>query len=484
MQTIPFGEFLPDQQDFGGGSSRALNVYPTVRGYNSFPSIAPMSDALDGLPLGAYFARSRSGEVRAFAGTQNTLYELGMTVEDLSKDGGYSTTDGNRWDFFQFDDLVITCNFFDPTQVKELGSNTKFRDLLNAPRARAGSQVRDFVMFGNTNDPVDGVRSNRVIWSGFNAPEEYIPGTNQSDFQDLKGNGGEIQRIFGGEYAVIIQERSIWRAQYVGGSIIFQFDEVERGRGTTVPSSCVQFGRSIYYLGRDGFYELVDGSYSKPIGAEKVDRFFLSDFDTNYRYSMSATVDPVRNIVIWTYPGAGNSNGIPNRSLIYNWETGRWSLAEFNSSMQFYGGTLSFSLDELDQFGTLDNLPFSLDSRVWNGGNEFLAGFTADNRFGFFDGTALPAEIDSAEIGGYSRNHIQAVRPHIQGDANTVVTVQVGGRNQLTESVVFDPVASLDVTGKANVRNKNRYQRIRVSIEGGFQHANEIDVKTAKGGRR
>lgn len=482
---VPFGEFLPDQQDMGGMSSRALNVYPTAKGYTSFPSLQPISNPLDGLPSGAIFARSQGGDVSAFAGTETKLYELDTTVTDVSKPGGYTVIDSETWTMTQWGDQVLATNYFDPIQVKNLGSSANFDDLDgDPPNARAMAVVGNFLMLGNTNDSVDGVRANRVFWSGFENIEQWSPGINQSDFQDLQGNGGEVQRIFGGEYGVVFQERSIWRVQYVGAPLVFQFDEIERGRGTPVPRSCVQFGRSIYYLGRDGFYELVDGSYSRPIGAEKIDRYFQQDFDTDFKYTMSSTVDPLRNIVIWSYAGAGHSGGIPNKALIYNWETGQWSAAEFGTSLVFHGATLSLTLDELDQFGTLDSLPYSLDSRAWKRGNELLAGFTQDYRFGFFDGAALTAEIDTTEIGGENRSHIKSVRPHIQGTNATDIQISIGGRNKLTDVALFDTPQGLDSTGKANVRNNKRYQRVRAIISGDFEHANEISVDVRASGKR
>lgn len=489
MPDIRFGEFLPDQQDRKGRSSHALNVYPTIQGYNSFPSLQPLSDALDGRPRGAIFCRSIAGPVRGFVGTRTSLYELDtVTLVNLSKVGGYQGANSDGWEFAQWNigakDRVIAANYNDPTQFKELGDNDLFADLPNAPKARHITVLRDFLLLGNVNDVVDGPRGNRIFWSAFRDETGWTPTVDQCDFQDLKGSGGNVQRVFGGEYGVVFQERAIHRLEYVGVPLVFQINEVESGQGTSVSRSCVQFGRRIFYYGRDGFYELVDGSISNPIGAEKIDRYFAKDFDSDYKWTLTATIDPVRNIAIWNYAGAGHVDGVPNKALIYNWETKRWSKAEFDVSLIFHGATLGLTLDELDPFGDIDSLPFSLDSEVWKGGNEFLAGITQDNRFGFFDGAALEAEIDTPEVGGDNRQYTSYVRPYIQGTPASNVTVAIGHRDDLTDAVVYTAFQALDNVGKAPFRVDARYQRIRVRITDNFEHANEVYLEARNSGKR
>ena len=488
MPDIKFGEFLPDQQDHKGQSSRALNVYPTKMGYKSFPSIQPVSDVLNGRPRGALFCRSVAGIVQAFAGTVTTLYELGIILEDVSKVGGYTGADGDDWEFIQWNfdtvDRVIACNYNDPTQFKELGAAGLFADLPNAPRARHITVLRDFVLLGNVNDAVDGPRGNRIFWSSYRNEEKWIVGEDQCDFQDIKGNGGNVQRVFGGEYGVVFQERSIHRLEYVGVPLIFQINEVENGQGTSIPKSCIQHGRRIFYYGRDGFYELIDGSASNAIGDEKVDRFFLQDFDSDYKHTLTATIDPIRNIAIWNYAGAGSIDGVPNKALIFNWEARKWSCAEFEVALIFHGATLGLTLDELDPFGNMETLPFNLDSEVWKGGNEYLAGITQDNRFGFFDGPALDAEIDTQEYGGDVRQFVSYVRSYVQSNLPSVITMAIGYRDRLSDPVVYTPYVGLDAIDKAPFRVDARYIRVRCRITGGFQHANEVYLEVRKSGKR
>jgi len=488
MAEIKFGEYTPDQQSRGGQSSLILNAYPQQRGYSSFNSIVPVSPPLDSKPLGAIMARNNNGHVRSFAGTQTKLYEVNVVSADVSKPGDYLVIDGHNWEFVHWQvgvqDRIIALTYNAPIQYTELDAANLFADLPGSPpRAKHMAIVRDFLVLGNTFDE-DGEKGNRLRWSAYRDLEEWIPGTNQSDFQDLAGNGGRIQAIFGGEYGIIFQESSIWRMEYVGTPIVFQLDEIEPGKGLFMPKAAAQFGSSIFFLGRDGFYQLVDGHQAVPIGAEKVDRTFFKDFDANFRDSLSCAIDPLRNLVIWTYAGAGSFNGVANKSLIYNWNTKKWAMAEFGVSLLYFGATLSYTLDELDPFGDMETLPFSLDSDVWKAGNQFLAGFTTDFEFGFFDGPPLVAVLETAEIGGEGRTHISTVRPFVESTTNPVIEVAIVKRDAMTAGLNVGPYRALDNTGKANFRSDDRYQRIRVRIADGFSHANSVDAGILDRGKR
>ena len=124
-----------------------------------------------------------------------------------------------------------------------------------------------------------------------------------ADYQDLDPTNGFIRQIVGGEYGVIFQERAITRMTFVGSPLWFQFDEVESGRGTQAPGSVVKVGNAIFYLGFDGFY-LFDGTASRPIGVNRVNKSFLSDVDANYLHRVKAVAHPQEPLVYFFYPSA------------------------------------------------------------------------------------------------------------------------------------------------------------------------------------
>ena len=112
---------------------------------------------------------------------------------------------------------------------------------------------------------------------------------------------GAVTGLVGGEYATILMEKGIVRAQYVGSPLVFEFDKVQLQRGCKISGSVASIGRNVFYLSDDGFY-VFDGQSSKPIGAEKINRFFLKRVSVKQLCSYECCVDPSRQIVVWSYP--------------------------------------------------------------------------------------------------------------------------------------------------------------------------------------
>lgn len=473
---IEFGEYLPDQPQFNNpGVNNATNVYPSEIGYRPFPSFQSYSNAAESRILGAIFLTDTENNSYGYAGAAQKLYQLGATLTDVSKVGGYSSLT-TIWEFCYFNGDVIATNYLNPVQKIDLGA-ANFADLTGSPpKAKRCAVVGKFVVLGDIDDTSDGQVPNRVHWSAFNDSTGWTPGTNQSDFQNIEGYS-QVRKIVGGDYGVIFMDRSVWRMDYIGTPDVFSFTNVQPERGTPYPGSVVSYGRYIYYLSGDGFYRLVDGSYSEPIGSGKVDKAVIDAIDPAYPDRVTASIDPKRKLYICFYPGSGASNGNPNVAVAYHWPTGKWSTLDPNEDIEFvfYGGTFTLTLEELDAYGNLDTLAYSLDSPVWQGGADILSGFNTDHELGYFNGTALSAIIDTSEIGGDEVTGESYVRPYVEGDSGTTVTVQIGTRSSLTTAVSYGTATSLDSDGKANVRGNARYIRARFNISGGFTLATGFD---------
>ncbi len=144
----------------------------------------------------------------------------------------------------------------------------------------------------------------------------FIPtATSQSDYQ-LIPDGGDITQVVGGEFGIVFLEKAIVRMSYIGTPLIFQFDTISRNVGCIEGNSVAQYSGTAYFLSDDGFYA-TNGQTLTGIGSEKVDRYFFNNANIADIDSISAAVDPERNLVIWNY---GNISG--GRSLlIYNFET-------------------------------------------------------------------------------------------------------------------------------------------------------------------
>jgi hypothetical protein len=483
---VEFGEYLPDLPDFQNpGATVAKNVIPAGNSYKSFPSVQVYSNALDARCKGAISTKDRDGNSLTFAGNASKLYKIsGTTFSNVSVVGGYSTGD-ERWFFTRFGDRLIATNFNDAIQTYTLASSSAFANLsAGAPKARYTATIRNFLAVANTFDSVDGNVPHRVRWSALDDATDWtVSATTQADYQDLNASNGWCRGIVGGEYGVIFQERAISRMTYVGSPTIWQFDEVETGKGTMASGSIIKVGNFIFYLGLDGFY-VFDGSKSTAIGANKVDQTFYNEVDLSYLDNIYSTADFDKQVIYWLYPATGNTGGIPNKILMFNYSPDakkRWSFAEPGDlEVIFTSLSAGYTLDDLDSFSaSLDTLTPSLDSRYWTGDNYLLSGFNTDHKMVNFSGSALTAQLETmeAQVFPNMRAYITRVRPIVDGSGT--VTVQMGTRNVHSESVTYGSATSLVSNGDCPVRSNARYHRIRVNISGGFNDAQGVEVLEA-----
>lgn len=472
MPVIPFGEWLPDQQDYGNtGCLTATNCLPGANSYKPVGALSTVSNAIDARPQGATTLRDADNQVRKFCGDAAKLYELvGTTWTDRSLSGGYGTAAEDNWYFTQWKNKLIATNYSDYPQAITLGGSN-FANLTTDFKARAVNVVRDFVVFGNTFDFTDNFVRNRVRWSAFNDETDYTVSTvTLSGYEDLK-SGGQVQRIVGGEYGVIVCESSVYRMQYVGSPVAFQFDETLPGIGTFAPNGVARLGDIIYFPSEQGFIALTGGASPTFIGQGKVDQFFRSDLDDNYHHRISASVDPKSGRVFWAYPGAGNTSGRPNKIICYDRVFNKWSIIEDEVELIWRAGGTSLSLDDLDSISaSLDDLEFSLDSDAWKGGAPQISAFQTDFKHGFFNGSNMSATFTTKEWEAHQgrRAAVNAIEAVVEGGT---VTAEIGTRRKLTDSVSWGSSISQRDSGKFTQRNNSRFHRVRLTCSGSWTDA-------------
>ena len=489
---INFGESLPDQSAFGSsGATVANNVIPSANGYESMQNISSISSAADGSIVGLFAAADDDSNVALYAADRTKIYQFDTTdgsLNNVSKSGNYSTALADRPRFVQYGETVVCTNFADPIQKITAAAGGLFSDLsADAPKAKYISVVRDFVMTGFTNTTADGNKPYRVQWSDINDATNWaISNTTQADYQDIQ-DMGDVTGLVGGEYATILMEKGIVRGSYIGAPLIFQFDKVETVRGCKVPGSVCNVGHSVFFLADDGFY-MFDGERSQPIGAEKVNRYFLEDWNGEYARNMSASADPLRQIIVWSYASINSLSGQPDKLIIYNYALDKWSTAEISVDLIVPIYTAGYSLEDLDTaFGSIDLLPASLDGAIYRGG-EFLFAASKDKKIQSFTGPVLDATIETTEFEARpgSTSLLRNIVPYVTLNPSEVgaVTAQVASRNRQIDSYTFGTASSLNSDNFIPVRSSGRYHRVRLNLTGDWRKAQGIDVDFAISGRR
>lgn len=485
---IKFGEWTPDTLNYGseGGSITIRNCLPQGDNYKAIPSFGYTASAVTGTVIGFYSCRDTSDNVHVFLGTTTKLYKLsGTSWVDVTRAGSdYTTGNDGWWSFAIYGDRVIATNLADDVQSYVLGSSTQFAALAGSPpKARGVTVVNNFVVLYGIDGAIQ-----RVRWSALDNPTSWtVSASTQADFNDIVGEGGAVQAVVGGQNtATVVMEKQVWRMDYVGPDTIFNFTLVDDKRGTASPRSVISDGAVVYFHSESGFVAF-NGTASVPIGHNKVDRYFAGRIDRGYQYNkVIGYIDLINKAVLWAYPSTEDGqNGVITHSIAYSWQDNRWTEIETPCQMVGQAFTPGYTVEDIGAlYATLEDVPFSMDSPVWQGGQYVLAGVDNSGRFGFYNGANMTATIATGDAqlnqGGLAA--VQAVVPVTDSDT---VTIRVGHRMLQSAAVNYTasqmPHAS---TGEANFRIASRYHRAELTIAGTWNLAQGVQFRFVGQGLR
>lgn len=468
---IPFAEFRPDVASVDTGFSENIrNVYPTAIGYSPIKSLSTYSGALAAAPKGFISVQTSDGATKVFAATQTKLYQLAsnLTWTDVSVGGGSYNGPGadEYWSFAVFNGRLYASNVNDPLQWIDIDSGTAFAAVSGSPpQARYVAAVESYLVLGSlasdegaiawcdTGDPTN--------WSTGNADEQSFP------------DGGPVMGVLGAAKRVIQQSTERLMVHQPGSALVFAFEKIANARGTVAPASLIEVGDSYAYLSEDGFY--FNGI---PIGKEKVDRYFLDLVNTDRLFAVMGGFDPVRRLFRWAFH---TGDGAPfDWQLIYSPATERWSQVVENVTFISYGAVPGITLEGLDAlYATLEDVPYSLDSRLWQGGRAVFASFSADYKLAFNEGSTLEALMETTEtrfIPG-RRAMLNGCTPLVDGDTGAAALTRAGTRERLAGTVSYGPYSALQPSGRAPLRKGGQHHRVGVKLPAAapWTHARGIE---------
>ena len=473
---VTFGEWMPDQSGISGSLTDAKNVVSQAIGYGPFPTPVSFSSAAAENLTSLYAAKAPDSNTYFFAAGLSKIYTVSGSGTLTQVNTGLTTGTNDRVRFTQFGKSVIICNNSNKLKSWVLGTSSTFAEVsASAPIAKFITVVRDFVVCANTLETTQ--QQYRVRWSAINDETDWVENVNtQSDYQDIP-DGGQIMGIRGGEFGLVLLERSIHRMTYVGTPFIFQFDNISRNKGCMVSGSVAQYQGITFFLSDDGFY-MCDGQQVVPIGAEKVDRFFLSDASESDYPTMSAAIDPVRKLVIWNY----KSVDATRKLMIYNFQTKKWTYGDANTDYLGEASSGASTLEELDSIsGSLDALTTSLDSLLYIGGKYFLGG-TYGTRVYSFTGANLTGSIATGDIDVGANSVVTLARPIVDNGSGSL---SVASRTLLNQSVTYGTSTAADSENRVSLRSAGRYHRLKLVPTGAnWKTAIAIDVDVTPQGVR
>jgi hypothetical protein len=242
----------------------------------------------------------------------------------------------------------------------------------------------------------------------------------------------------------------------------------------------------IFYMGADGFYAF-NGSTSVALGANRFDRTVIANIDPQLKRTTLGGLDPVNKLMFWAYSTTA-STGLYDRMLCYNWDVNRASLININVTKIEWltrTRTIGYTLDELDQFGNLDALPYSLDSEAWVGGDPRFGVFDSSHRLAYLTGTPMSAIVETAEVEPIpgKRVFVRNTRPLVDATGGSVA---IGVRERQADAIVLNPAVLMNAMGECPQRRTGRYVKARFTypVSTSFTHISGVEADVIQQGIR
>lgn len=469
---LPFGPYRPDVAETNPAISRNVwNVNPRrdSQGISYHPRRSLQTTAgamaLPAEPRGALAVVQRNGQFKGFFGTETSLYEMSATYQFNQIGTGYAVTAGQNWGMCQYGEHLIVTNTADGMLEWNIETGVAVTPIADAPAARYPFVWAEMII------ALDCDGDNMLMQNS--APGSYTnwktKGAQKSPFADgeaLMGGG-----TLNDGQAAIIQRAAVRILTITGTERIFRIDKVSEA-GALNPKCIVQAPGALYFMDASG-PQMVTAQGVVAIGDDKVARTFIATLDAD---TLSGAYDPERKQVVWRKSDS--------ELLIYDIPT-----QEFVPVMEATASIIRMSnpaltLEALDAFGTLDTLPYSLDSNAWKGGRPRLAALDADLKFGFFDGPHLEATVETATLTDLASMLVTSATP-VTDAVN--VTLTLGVRERLADPVVYKGPATMQPSGRVPLRGRGKCLVMQAVIPAGetwtyLRGIDGIDIK--KGGPR
>lgn len=480
--TIQLPPFEPDRPSFAPSASTVVsNVKPVRDGWGPLESLSIFTEALADTCLGAIAVRTSTGAYKIFAGTSDALYQLDTTDYSWTDRTGTTTPAvpaGGHWWFEVYGDNLLCGNLGTAMQYIDIDSGTAFADVAGSPpNSKYAAVAGEYLLIGHLSS-----NPRRVQTSGLGDITNWTVGERGCDFQDMP-DGGEIQGLIGAENGALIAQMTAWRQLTIATSGPYSYSTqiINPDRGVFAPRSLVQIGPGqFFYYSSDGFMVGVDG---KPIGAERVDRWFKDQVDTAQLDKIKSVADPF-NKIVWTQADQVGDSKI---LVGYNWQLDRWCPADISVTEMLALATPATSWDGLaNLYASIDAVDEPFDSPLFAGGIPRFGAFNTDNKLGLFTGVAKAATIETADVElnpGY-RTLLQEARVYTDADD---FTIQVGTSDYLGGTRTWSNEMTPYSASRACFFNQEaRLHRFRLNIPAGenWNHAVGIEERAKRTGKR
>lgn len=140
---------------------------------------------------------------------------------------------------------------------------------------------------------------------------------------------------------LIFTDQDLFIAQYIGGTLVYRFDQVGSGCGIIGPNAVAMVDGRAEWMGHNGFYQF-DG-YVKSIPCDVQDYVF-QNLNRTQAFKCFAVAQPDFQEVWYFFPSSdGTQADEPERYVIHNYAEGHWTIGrELMRSAAFERGVFDY----------------------------------------------------------------------------------------------------------------------------------------------
>lgn len=333
------------------------------------------------------------------------------------------------------------------------------------------------ISFGCNPYYEDSINPMHIRWSDSENAMDWTPrATNSAGGVDLS-SGSEIVGALSGRSEILIwTDKAMYSMKFIGGNLVFQFDEIQDGITMISPRAASNAGASTYFMGERGFYKY--SGAVEPIPCPILNYIF-DDLDVSEQQKVFSVANPRYNEVWWFYPsnemnatysGSQTANidliqaaqaSDPTRCIIYNYVENTWTV----SNMWRSAGATAYEED------------YMLLGQQYNTTNSYLVrqddGDRANSLSADAEGTDFSSFIESGSIPIADGNEFIAIKSlihdlEIGGQTESDVTTKLSVSNYPSESPTSSSTNIVtNTTTKTDVRARGRSAILR------YEHKNQ-----------
>lgn len=398
MAIIPLVGFSPDADPTTPGVLTDCNaLLPSLVGMRSCPSLVSPLDvpALAAACKGAAVLTKLDGTRRVFAGTSSHLYDLSGGAWN-SRGSGYTGNTDTQWSFAQFGDASLAANGLDTIQRS---TSTTFSSIASAPIAEVVFSVGAFVMALNVDDgsaKPDGWH----CCAAYDETDWVESTTTQCASGRLVSTPGRLTaggRM--GEYAIAYKTNSIYLGQYVGGDVVWDWQQIIGGAaGCVGKHAWADLDGTHFIVGEDNFW-LFDGTRPMPLADGVLRKWFATACSSAYKYKVTCSYDKTENLV-WIFFPSTNASTLDS-AIVYHVLTKKFGKVAVNVEAVLQYVSPGITIDGMDALAaTIDGLPdVPIDSPYWNSGARALSVFNTSHQMQTFSGVSGESSLMTGDFG-------------------------------------------------------------------------------------